>query len=114
VTIFLTILAVLAGLLGGFWAGFALGGNVRGRPKRFWALNAAVVVVAMLADFTGLVMGWPPLAYGALGIMGGALTGLKYGYSESIGVWRVIDEAAGIGLPEPAEDPEAQDGPAAE
>ena len=113
-TTFLTVLSVLAGLLGGFWAGFALGEKVRGVAKRFWTLNAAVVVVAMVADFTGLVLGWPVLAYGALGVMGGALTGLKYGYSESIGVWRVIDEVTGIDPPEPAEDPEAQDGPAVE
>ncbi len=59
----------------------------------------------MLADFAGLVLGWPWLAYGSLGAMGGAITGLKYGYAESIGVWRSIDRVTGV---EPLEAPEAE------
>ena len=100
----MTVLAVLAGLLGGFWAGFALGDHYLGRPRAFWSLNGAFVAACMVAQFAGLVLGWPALSYGALGVMGGSLTGLKYGYSESIGLWRVIDQMTGIEPPTPAEE----------
>jgi hypothetical protein len=114
VTVLAAVLAVLIGLLGGFWAGFNLGAKVRGLPRRYWALNAAAILVCMLADFAGLVLGWPPLAYGALGLMGGSLTGLKYGYSESIGIWRIIDGFTGVEPLRPPEEPEEHDDPAAE
>lgn len=106
-------LAVLLGLLAGFAVGFAGGSRVRGRSRRYWALNAVAVLVCMVADFAGLVLGWPALAYGALGAMGGAITGLKYGYAESIGVWRAVDRFTGTAPPEAADEPERQDDPAA-
>jgi hypothetical protein len=39
-------------------------------------------------DFVGLATGRQLLAYAALGLMGGLITGLKYGHSDSIGLWR--------------------------
>lgn len=106
----LTALAVLGGLLGGFWAGFALGERYRGEVRRYWTFNGLVVAGSMLANFAGLVLGWPALSYGALGVMGGALTGLKYGYSESIGVWRTVDRITGVEpLQTPEESESAQD-----
>lgn len=107
------MLSVSFGLLGGIGAGLALGEVVRGRPRRYWVLNVAAVAACMAADFAGLVLGWSPLAYGALGAMGGALTGLKYGYSESVGVWRVVDRLTGVEPLRPAEKPEEPDGPTA-
>ena len=76
-TLVFIVLGVFLGLLGGMGAGLWLGERVRGRPKRYWALNGAAVFVCMLADFAGLMLGWPWLAYGSLGAMGGAITGLK-------------------------------------
>jgi len=95
-------------------AGLWLGERVRGRPKRYWALNGAAVAVCMLADFVGLMLGWPWLAYGSLGAMGGAITGLKYGYAESIGVWRSIDRVTGVEPLEASEEAETHDDPAAQ
>jgi hypothetical protein len=112
-----TILAVFAGLLGGIWVGLALGGRVRGRPRRYWALNGAALLVCMVADFVGLVLGWPWLAFGAIGVMGGMFTGLKYGYSESIGLWRALDHVTGVPPLRPDDEPnepEEHDGPVAE
>lgn len=108
------VLGVSLGLLGGIGAGLALGERVRGRPRRYWALNFATVAVCMVADFVGLALGWAPLAYGAIGLMGGAITGLKYGYSESIGVWRTVDRFTGAEPLHPPEEPETPDGPTAE
>lgn len=103
-----SIFAVLVGLLGGILGGLKVGGLVRGRTRVYWTLNAVVVVVCMLLDFAGLVTGQLWLAIGAVGLMGGSITGLKYGYSESIGVWRAMDGLTGADAamrsPDDAED----------
>jgi len=103
-----SIVAVLVGLLGGIFGGLKVGARVRGRARVYWALNALVVIVCMLLDFAGLVTGQLWLALGAVGLMGGSITGLKYGYSESIGVWRSMDTLtgadAGMRSPDDAED----------
>ena len=88
------IAAVLLGLLGGAVAGFRLGGWARGLPRRYWTLNGVAVGACMIADFIGILVGWPWLAYGAIGAMAGTLTGLKYGYSEALDVWKPLDPAS--------------------
>ena len=91
----LAALGVLVGVLVGIFAGLKIGGRVRGNSRAFWLLNGAAFLVSMAVEFTGLVFGQLWLALGALGFLGGAITGLKYGYSESIGVWRTIDTWTG-------------------
>lgn len=88
-------LAVLGGLVGGTFAGLWIGGKVRGRARLYWVLNGVHVLLCMALNFAGLVTGQVWLSLGALGLMGGGITGLKYGYSESIGVWRTIDTWTG-------------------
>lgn len=85
------IAAVLLGLLGGILGGLKVGEMIRGRPRTYWLLNGVAVLVFMVLDFVGLATGHLWLALGAVGLMGGTITGLKYGYNESIGVWRTID-----------------------
>ena len=77
-------------------------------------LPGVAVVVFMVADFAGLVLGWPALAYGALGAMGGAITGLKYGYAESIGVWRAVDRFTGATPPADPDEAKTQHDPTAD
>lgn len=90
-----TVIGVVVGLTVGIVGGLRAGEMVRGRPRAYWALNAVAVIVSMLLDFTGLATGQLWLALGAVGLMGGSITGLKYGYSESIGIWRTIDTWTG-------------------
>ena len=90
-----TVVGVVVGLTIGVAGGLRAGEMVRGRPRAYWALNAVAVIVSMLLDFTGLALGQMWLALGAVGLMGGSITGLKYGYSESIGIWRTIDTWTG-------------------
>jgi len=85
------IAAVLLGLLGGIFGGLKVGEMIRGRPRTYWLLNGAAVLAFMVLDFVGLATGQLWLAMGAIGLMGGTITGLKYGYNESIGIWRKID-----------------------
>lgn len=89
------IAAVMLGLLGGIFGGLKVGEMVRGRPRTYWLLNGAAVLVFMVLDFVGLATGQLWLAMGAIGLMGGTITGLKYGYNESIGIWRKIDSWTG-------------------
>ena len=89
------IAGVIVGLIGGIFGGLKVGESIRGRARMYWGLNALVVLVCMLLDFAGLATGQLWLALGSLGLMGGSITGLKYGYSESIGIWRMIDTWTG-------------------
>ena len=86
-----TTLGVLGGLLIGIFGGLKIGDRIRGNSRAYWLLNGAVFLVGMAIDFTGLVFGQLWLALSALGFIAGSITGLKYGYSESIGLWRTID-----------------------
>ncbi len=89
------IAAVMVGLLGGIFGGLKFGEMVRGRPRTYWLLNGAAVLAFMVLDFIGLATGQLWLALGAVGLMGGTITGLKYGYNESIGIWRTVDSWTG-------------------
>jgi len=87
----LAVAGVFVGLLGGLLGGYWLGGLARKNSRQYWALNGASVLLCVALDFVGLVTGQVWLALGAVGLLAGLLTGLKYGYSESIGAWRIFD-----------------------
>lgn len=86
------IVAGLAGIAAGVWAGFKLGERLQDqRSWKYWAVNGATAVVSvfllLLAGFTGQVWAWALV----LAAFAGMLTGLKYGYGKSVGLWRVHD-----------------------
>lgn len=85
-------LGMLAGIVGGLW----LGGLVEGGPSwRYWALNIVFVVAGVGVAFGGLMLDQMSLVVGAIAFEGAGLTGLKYGYGQSVGLWRVHDRAVG-------------------
>jgi hypothetical protein len=109
----LAFVGIAAGLAVGGLAGFRLGERFRGRRRAYWVMNVAAVLGCAILDFVGLASGRQWLAYAALGLMGGLITGLKYGHSESIGPRRgsgqseaPADVAAGapVGAPTPSHD----------
>jgi hypothetical protein len=83
-----TLAAVAAGLAFGGLVGFKIGEAVRGSRWTYWALNISVVLGCAVLDFAGLVAGRYWLAYSAIGLMAGLITGMKYGYVDSMRVWR--------------------------
>ena len=89
----LTLSAVAAGLIVGGLAGYRIGGGIQSRGG-YWAANVAVVLGCMALDFAGLMTARYWLAYSALGLMGGLITGLKYGYVGSTGGWQSGDTPA--------------------
>ena len=93
VNLALAITGVTAGLVGGVLVGWRLGVANRASRRAYWMLNTAVVFGCGLLNFAGLVTARSWLAYAAIGLMGGLITGMKYGYSESGGVWHRQDPA---------------------
>ncbi|NTU72502.1 MAG: hypothetical protein HGB10_11880 [Coriobacteriia bacterium] len=92
----------LAGAAVGFALGFGLGRLARGSGRLFAALNALVVIAGMAANFLGLLRGMPWLAYGALGIMGGGLTGVRYGFTGGV---TMVDDRDARAEAQPGEPP---------
>jgi len=77
-----------AGLLGGLW----WGARVKGRGSwAYWLLNVLVIAIGIGGNFAGLVTDQFWLAVASIAFIGGGLTGLKYGYGRSVGLWRVHD-----------------------
>lgn len=86
------VASALAGLSGGFWLGLRTGARLSGgRAWRYWAYNVLALLGGMLLAFAGQVFGALWLAVGGLGLAGGGITGLKYGYGASVGVWAIHD-----------------------
>jgi len=86
-TLVTTVLGVALGLALGGFVGLRWGRRFRARRKAYWTLNVAVVLGCAALDLLGLTVGNPVLAYAALGLMGGLITGMKYGYSDGLREW---------------------------
>ena len=78
-TVVASIVAGGAGLAGGAAAGYALGRRYREDTWRLWAVYACSLVACSALCALGLVLGERWFAVGALGLLGGLLTGTKYG-----------------------------------
>ncbi|MBQ6395915.1 MAG: hypothetical protein IJH87_06200 [Atopobiaceae bacterium] len=61
--------------------------------RQYWLANGAVVVLGVLlaavVQFTEFML----LYAAVVGLMGGAIAGLKFGFGESVGPWKAHDEA---------------------
>jgi len=68
-----------AGLAAGGCVGLALGRRYGDVAWRFWVIGVAVLVVCSVLCAAGIGFGLRWVSVGALGLLAGALTGLKYG-----------------------------------
>lgn len=93
------IVMVLAGIVGfavAVGGGLWLGGLIKDRkPWLYWLLNVLVIIIGIVVNFASLMMGWSWLLVGSIAFIGGGLTGLKYGYGRSVGVWKTYDRMMG-------------------
>lgn len=88
----LTVAGGAVGLALGIMGGFKIGALVRGRSGwYYWTLNIAAMVIGVMITTVGLVYAWGWLSIGGMALIAGSLTGLKYGYGKSVGLWRVHD-----------------------
>ena len=99
----LTVIGVIAAFVAGGLVGLWMGARNRGNRGAYWALNGAAVLGCAALDFVALTTGRAWLGYSALGLMGGLITGLKYGYSSIGDVWRETPDTRDA--PEESEDP---------
>lgn len=77
----------IAGLVGGMFAGLALGGVARSRPNWvFWLIGVGIVFGGVVITTLGQAVGLVPVAVLGVGLLGGGLTGLKYGAGRVPGV----------------------------
>jgi len=90
--VILAVLAAIAGIALGFWAGFAAGSRVSKMPAWvYWLLNLIALAIGLTVDVVGLSFGSLPLATLGLALFAGGISGLKYGYGRALGPWRAVD-----------------------
>ena len=78
-TLPLDLLVAVPGLCIGAWAGLRLGARYGTVSWRYWLMNAAAFGACLAACVAGLMLGTRWVAMFALGVLGGLITGLKYG-----------------------------------
>jgi hypothetical protein len=95
VAAFLALLGAAAGLALGIWGGLVVGRSISQRPEwTFWVANGVAVLLGLVVDVVGLMLGQLPVAMFALGFIGGSITGLKYGYGRSVKALSTLDRLA--------------------
>ena len=88
--------AAIAGLAVGIWAGLRYGARLADASSwRYWVANFVALFGGMLIAFLGQALDALWLAVAGLGLAGGGITGLKYGYGASVGVWAIHDRLVG-------------------
>lgn len=87
------IVTMLFGVLGiviGYKVGQVLGQAAQ-TDRQYWLRNLAVVLAGIAVSAAVAATGLVTLMGLALGLIGGAIAGLKFGYGKSVGVWNKHD-----------------------
>lgn len=113
IAVFITalLLAVL-GIVIGFRVGQEWGAHAASK-RQYWAFNGIAYVVGIVVSAFIWALGYVVLAFAAIGMLGGVIAGLKYGYGPE-GPWKKVDKYMGVknrhlereGMPEGQEEPE--------
>lgn len=90
-SILTVVLSAGLGIAVGAWGGWQVGVRNRENSTAYWIANGAALVIGFGLSFLAAVVSFPPLSFFAIGFMGGSITGLKYGYGYSEGLWRTHD-----------------------
>lgn len=95
--IVLVIIGAIAGIAIGGFAGLKWGVVLMPRPAwQYWSANGGVAVGGILIATLGQFLGQWWVSVIGLGFMAGGITGLKYGYGHSTGIWAIHDRLVGI------------------
>jgi len=93
----IVIVTFVVGLAAGLFFGFAVGERLSGKSTwAFWLTNAFVLLAGVAGGTFAGAYQWSWLWGFSMVLIGGGLTGLKYGYGKSVGVWRVFDKVMGL------------------
>jgi hypothetical protein len=94
VDVVLTIVGAAAGLGSSIWLGYLIGKKARTWPEwSYWVANGVGLAIGVGAATLGQQYGQMWLWVAGLCVMGGSLTGLKYGLGRSVGAWKLVDRA---------------------
>jgi hypothetical protein len=74
-----SVMAGAGGLAAGGWIGLLLGRRYSDMSWRFWMAGIAALVACSALCALGLAFDLRWVAVGAIGLLGGTFTGLKYG-----------------------------------
>ena len=88
--IIITMLFGVLGIMIGYKVGYVLGEGAQ-TDRQYWLRNAAAVLVGIVLSAVVSALGLMTLVGLTLGLIGGAIAGLKFGYGKSVGVWQKHD-----------------------
>lgn len=88
-------LVLIFGIVIGNRIGQELGEHVV-TTRSYWLCNAGALVAGILLVAVLGVLGLALIQPGVLGLMAGAIVGLKMSFGESVGPWRVLDRALNV------------------
>lgn len=93
----LIIVTFVVGIGVGLYLGFAVGERLADKSAgAFWLANGAFLLCGLLGGMLAGALRWNWLWGFAMALVGGGLTGLKYGYGKSVGIWRIFDRLMGL------------------
>lgn len=87
------IVTMLFGVLGiviGYKAGLEAGKQAVD-DRQYWMRNLAAVLIGAVVSAVVMATGLLALMGLGMGLIGGAIAGLKFGYGKSVGLWRKHD-----------------------
>ncbi len=88
--IVVTMLFGVLGILIGYKAGLEAGKTVE-NDRQYWTRNIAALLIGVAISAVVAATGLLTLMGLSIGLIGGAVAGLKFGYGKSVGLWRKHD-----------------------
>ena len=113
IAVFITaLLLAIVGIVIGFRLGQEWAGRATSK-KQYWTFNVIAYVVCIVISAFIAALGLVVLVFAVIGILGGVIAGLKFGYG-SEGPWKKVDKVMGVknrhlereGMAEGEEEPE--------
>lgn len=88
--IVVTMLFGVLGIVIGYKAGLEAGKTAES-DRQYWMRNVAALLIGVVISAVVAATGLLTLMGLSLGLIGGAVAGLKFGYGKSVGLWRKHD-----------------------
>ena len=85
-----TMLFGVLGIMIGYKAGLE-GGKTAANDRQYWARNGVALLVGVAVSAVVAATGLLTLMGLSIGLIGGAVAGLKFGYGKLVGLWRKHD-----------------------
>lgn len=89
-----SLLLAILGIVIGFRVGQELSAKVETK-RQYWLMNLAAYVIAIVASALIAALGYVVLIFATIGLLGGCIAGLKFGFG-SEGPWKRVDKLMGV------------------